>query len=55
MNKITEYQVFAAGNLQDLVTLINTAISIGWIPIGGVSFSPVTLNYFQSVVKYSEQ
>lgn len=36
-----EYQILKCGTLQDLVTLVNTHMTKGWRPLGGVTFYPV--------------
>lgn len=36
-----EYQIVKCGTLQDLVTVVNKHMALGWRPLGGVTFYPV--------------
>ena len=54
MRKIISYQIISGNDSGELETLVNSAISAGWAPVGGVSYSSYDSEdrYVQAVVKY---
>ncbi len=53
MNNVSNYCIASAPKIQPMEALINKLISEGWIPLGGLGFSP--FGYHQAMVKYKNE
>ena len=59
MEEVTAYRIITSYSPESLETVITSFIELGWIPLGGVTFSYIpkeddpNIGFHQVIVKYS--